>query len=197
MTTVTLAAPRRLAIGDRALGALGMLGAPLMLVEEIRFGFGASRMDFWTSLGGVVYMLGALASLLALRRRRASGDGRLAAALHGFQVATTLLAAGWSAAFLVAGPDGGGGWLWAVGDAAWPVTHLSMLALGVGMVAARRVVGWRRYPALVVGLALPSFFLVDALGLARVLGSASFGVLTTLGFLALGLSAFAGAAARR
>jgi hypothetical protein len=197
MTTITLTAPRRVALGDRLLGALGMLGAPLMLIEGIRFGFRESRMDFWTSLGGAVYMLGALASLVALRRRRVSGDGRFAAGLHGFQIATTLLAACWSAAHIVTGPDTRHGLLWIVGDSGWPLTHVSMLAYAVLVLGAGRLRGWRRWPALACGLALPSFFVLGPLVGSKPLGAASFGVLTTLGFFALGRIVFTTAAPRR
>jgi hypothetical protein len=187
----TTAAPR---LGRRALGAIGMLGSPFLLIEGIRYGFAQSRMDVWTSLGGVVYMLGVLASVVALRRRRASGDGRFATGLHRFQLAAIAAATAWSAAFVVTGPEGGSRlpWLWHVGDAAWPLTHLSVLALGILILTAGRLGGWPRFAALAAGLALPTFFALAASPVPRPVAAASFGVLTTVGFFALGWAVFEG-----
>jgi hypothetical protein len=165
-----------------------------MFIEGIRYGFAQSRMDVWTSLGGVVYMFGVLASVVALRRRRASGDGRFATGLHRFQLAAIAAAAAWSAAFVVTGPEGGRRWpwLWHVGDAAWPLTHLSVLALGILILTTGRLGGWRRFAALAAGLALPTFFALAASPVPRPVAAASFGVLTTVGFFALGWAVFEG-----
>jgi hypothetical protein len=200
MTTTTLGALDARLTGDaprldpRALGALGMLGSPLMLVEGLRYGFGQSRMDLWTSLGGVVYMLGVLACVVALRRDRASGDGRFATVLHRFQLVVIVAAACWSAAFVVTGPEGGHRWpwLWHAGDAAWPLTHLSMLALGIRILATGRLTGWRRFGAVAAGLALPSFFALAASPVPRPVAAASFGVLTSVGLFTLGWAVFRG-----
>jgi hypothetical protein len=175
-------------VDARALGTAGLLASPLMLVEGLRFGFGQSRMDVPTSVGGCLYMLGVLASVVGLRRLRAGGDGRLAAALHAFQVAAIAAAFCWSAAFVLTGPRGGRGPLWTVGDAAWPLTHLSMLALGIASANAGRLAGWRRFAPLAAGLALPAFFALSASPVPRAVAAASFGVLTTLGFAAMGLA---------
>jgi membrane protein DedA with SNARE-associated domain len=174
----------------RVLGVVGMLASPLMLVEMVRFDFAQSRMDGPTSLGGAVYMLGVLATLAGLRRMRAAGDGRSTTVLHWFQLAAATAALCWSAAFLFTGPRGGHGLAWTVGDAAWPLTHLSMLALGIHTVAARRLAGWRRYAPLVAGLALPAFFALAASSVPAPMAAASFGVLTTAGFFLLGYTVF-------
>jgi hypothetical protein len=179
--------------GARLLGAVGMLASPLMLVEGIRCGFGPSRMDVPTSVGGCVYMLGVLASVVGLRRLRAGGDGPLAAALHAFQLLVIAAAFCWSAAFLFTGPRGGRGVAWAIGDAAWPLTHLSMLALGICTVAARRFAGWRCVAPLAPGLALPSFVAFTAAAVPRPVAAAGFGVLTAAGFLLLGYTVFTSA----
>jgi hypothetical protein len=195
IATARPATPRPAASRARLLGLAGMLASPLMLVEGIRYGFGQSRMDPWTSLGGAVYMLGALASVVALRRARASGDGRLAAGLHVVQVALMLAAAAWSAAYVVTGPSGfPAGPLWTIGDAAWPLTHLSMLVLAYCTVSARRLPAWQRWAPVLPGLALPVFFALAAIFGRRPPIGASFGVLTTLGFLALGWAAYSLAA---
>lgn len=184
-TGLTAHVPR---LGHRTLGALGMLASPLMLVEGLRYDFAQSRMDLWTSLGGVAYMLGVLSSVVALRRRRASGDGRFATGLHRFQLVAIVAATCWSAAFVVTGPNGSQRWrwLWNAGDAAWPLTHLSVLALGILILTTGRLTRWHRFGALVAGLALPSFFALAAMPVPRPVAAASFGVLTAVGFFGLG-----------
>ena len=184
-----LAAPLA-ALDARVLGAIGMAASPMMLVETIRYDFGPSTMDPFTSLGGVFYMIGAICSLVALRRIRASGDGAVARWLHRLQLALAGLAAVWSGVMALGEPFGPATrFVLRLSDPAWPLTHVSMLALGLCMVVARRVEGWRRFPALACGLALPSFFALVPLGVPRPLGAAVFGVLTTVGFFGLGLAA--------
>lgn len=168
------------------LGTMGMLASPMMLVEGIRFRFGQSEMDVWTGLGGVVYMLGALASVVGLRLVRASGNGRIATGLFATQVALLAAAMYWSATYVVGGTLVHGTIVSRVTDVAWPLSHLSMLVLGTLMIRARRLEGWRRLPALAIGVALPTFIALSMLGLPRPLAASSFGVLTTLGYLGLG-----------
>jgi hypothetical protein len=163
-----------------------MLASPLMLVEGIRFRFDISEMDVWTGLGGVVYMLGALASVVGLRRLRATGDGQFAARLFWAQVVLLCTAIFWSAGYAVGLPVPMGTLLWRITDASWPLSHLSMLLLGAGMIRAGQVHGWRRFPALACGGALPMFFALTPLGVPRTVASAGFGILTMLGFLGLG-----------
>lgn len=182
-----LGAPRRLALSSRALGAYAMLVSPVMLAETVRYDFLPGHTDRIGGLLEAMYMLGALATLVGLRRLRASGDGRFAAGLFAVQCALAGIAAAFSASYVVAPMQPEGGPLWTAIDLAWPATHVSMLVLGLAMIATpRRLAGWRRFPALAVGLALPAFIACMATNVGRTAGSVSFGVLTTLGFGALG-----------
>jgi hypothetical protein len=78
-----------------------------------------------------------------------------------------------------------GGAVFNICDAAWPLSHLFMLVIGVFVLRAGIWRGWRRFPPFVCGLALPAFIAASAFGVKEV-GIILFSVMTTIGFLILG-----------
>ena len=51
-----------------------------------------------------------------------------------------------------------------VTDAAWPLSHVFMLVVGTLVLSVGRLTGWRRFPAMISGLAQPLFVGLSALG---------------------------------
>lgn len=191
MTTEPLSLPAaRHAVHRRTyvLGSLGMLGSPMLFLEGIRFGFGPADMDFWSGLGGLLYVLGWMSSLVGLRLLRASGTGAAARLLFYVQMTGLTMAAYWTTLFTLPLPVNRETLLYQVTDLAWPVSHLLMLVLGLAVLFQRRLRGWRRLPALLVGLALPTFMVLQLLGAPPLLAGLSFPLLTMSGFFLLGLA---------
>ena len=175
---------------NRTLGAVGMICSPMLALGWM---FAAPQFDqpspnpFITSLGGFLYLLGAMASATGMRRARVTGSGRGAQILYGVQMVGLFLAM-WFDILEYAAPQlRGTSWLFFITDMAYPFSHVLMLVVGAAILRAKVWRGWRRVPALLVGLALPSFFALSAV-VGRENGSFIFPLLVTLGFFTLGLA---------
>ena len=190
MTTsvASLPAPSVPGPSTRSLGTLGLLAAPALALEGPlqRLAATADGRDVVMGLCSLAYVAGWAASVVGLRRLRATGEGRGARAVFGLQLAGLALAAVWAAWYVVA-PGAERSGLLRVADAAWPLSHVFMLVVFGMIVRAGRLRGWQRYPALACGLALPAVVVLRGLGAPAVAGMA-FPLLTTLGFALLGVA---------
>jgi len=192
---MVLPAPRKgLLVTERLLGTLGMLASPMMLVEMLFFGFRQHGSNRVIGLLGVIYTVGWFCSALGMRRSRATGDTALSKGVFVLQLVGLVLAFFWSLQELIHTGVDKSGLFYGVTDAAWPLSHLFMLVIGILTVRAGVWEGWRRFAPLLVGLALPA-----AIAAASVFGMAemgiTFAVMTTAGFFALGYSVRTGAGA--
>ena len=183
---LVMAAPRNGAlVTNRLLGTLGMLAAPMMLAEMLIFGFTQHGSNRVIGVLGVIYIAGWICSAVGMRRSRVTGDGALSKGAFVVQLAGLLLAFLWSLQEVVySGPEMRGVF-YGVTDAAWPLSHLFMLAVGILTLRAKIWEGWRRFAPLLAGLALPVAVAAASVAGRGAMGIA-FGVMTTAGFLALG-----------
>ncbi|MDQ3799351.1 MAG: hypothetical protein M3384_07875, partial [Acidobacteriota bacterium] len=147
-----------------------------------------SPYPFVTSLGGILYLLGAAASATAMRNMRVTGSGRGAAILYAVQMTGLFLAMIFDV-FQYVAPHLRGTPLFFITDMAYPFSHVLMIVVGVAVVRAGVWRGWRRIPAFLVGLALPLFFGGWAL-FGRVESSFVFPLFVTVGFFLLGFAIF-------
>ena len=176
---------------NRILGVVGMILSPMLFLASF---FYAPQLDqpnplqFWANLGGFLYLLGAIASATAVRNLRVTGTGRGAAVLYIVQMIGLFLAMGFDV-LEYAAPPLRETWLFFITDMAYPFSHLLMIIVGVAIVRAGVWRGWRRIPAFLVGLALPSF-----IGLSLAFGRENTGfifpLMVTAGFFTLGLAVF-------
>jgi hypothetical protein len=180
-----------LLITNRTLGIIGMILSPMLYFTTF---FHAPEFDqpspypFATSLGGILYLLGAAASATAMRNMRVTGSGKGAAILYTVQMIGLFLAMCFDV-FQYVAPHLRGTPLFFITDMAYPFSHVLMIVVGVAVVRAGVWRGWRRIPAFLVGLALPSFFGGWAL-FGRVESSFVFPLLVTVGFFLLGFAVF-------
>ena len=176
-------------ISHRVLGAVGMFLSPMLVLGWM---FHAQQFEqpspnpLITSLGGILYLLGAMASATAMRNLRVTGSGIGGAILYFVQM-TGLFLAMWFDVFEYAAPQLRGTWLFFITDLAYPFSHILMIVVGVAVLRAGVWRGWRRFPAFLVGLALPSFILLSVL-FGRANWSFIFPLLVTTGFFTLGLA---------
>jgi hypothetical protein len=179
-------APRKdVLVTNRSLGTLGMLASPMMLAEMLIFGFRQHGSNRVIGVLGVIYIVGWICSAVGMRRSRVTGDNALSKGVFALQLLGLLLALLWSLQEIIYSGSDTSGVFHRVTDAAWPLSHLLMLPVGILTLRAGVWEGWRRFAPLLVGLALPV-----AIAAALVAGQAGMGIafagMTTAGFLALG-----------
>lgn len=176
----------------RTLGAVGMILSPMLLFASFFFANESSPRPvsdaLLAALGGVLYLLGATASATALRRIRATGSGKGALVLYVVQLTGLLLAMCFDV-LENAAPQLRETSLYFITDMAYPFSHMLMNIVGITIVRAGVWRGWRRIPAFLVGLALPSFIALSA-AVGRENAGFIFPLMVTLGFFTLGLAVF-------
>ena len=188
MSANNLAVPapgRDVLVTNRLLGTLGMLASPMMLAEMLIFGFSQHGSNRVIGVLGVIYTAGWVCSAVGMRRSRVTGDTALSRVVFVVQLAGLLLAFLWSLQEVVHSGIDKGGAFYGVTDAAWPLSHLFMLVIGILTVRAKVWGGWRRFAPFLAGLALPVAAASASVAGRGAMGFA-FGVMTTAGFLALG-----------
>lgn len=176
---------------NRVLGAVGMLLSPMLFVSSLFYAseFGQPNpRQFWASLGGFLYILGAMLTATAIRSLRVTGSGRGAAILYYVQM-TGLLLAMTIDVLEFAAPQRRETLVFFLIDMGYPFSHLLMIVVGTAIVRAKVWRGWRRIPAYLVGFALPSF-IVLSLAAGRENAGFIFPLMVTTGFFTLGLAVF-------
>ncbi len=175
----------------RILGVIGMLGAPGLLVEEcIRraCSIGDFEATTATSVAGLVYVIGWMASTIGLRRMRATGAGYVALAVFVIQMAGLFLAGAQQVIELSGSSGVRSSTFYRICDSAWPLSHLFMIVVGGMVIAGSRIKGPSRFAALACGLTLPLSIALRALN--HTASIFSMGLFTTLCFTASGLTVF-------
>jgi hypothetical protein len=175
----------------RALAVVGMLASPAFLVQWLADGpFAAAAApqvpNVRANAMDLVYLAGFAASVVGLRRLRATGAGRGAAVLFAVQLVGLCLAASQDLQDL-AGVRALGGAFYAAADVAWPVSHVLMLVVFAAVWRARVWTGWRRWTPLACGLVVPVMIAAAAIGGRTAMGFV-FCPGTAVAFFALGLA---------
>jgi hypothetical protein len=176
--------------GVRLLGALALLGSPMMLVQYVWWRVagpaapgpesGIAQVEF------LLYIWGFAAAAAGLRRLRVTGRGRGAAIVTAVQAVGLFLASLQPWLDLTVGRARGGAFYMAT-DIAWPASHVYMLVVGVAALRAGVWRGWRRWTPLACGLAFP--LMAAGAGLfGREAMGAVFGPATALAFGALAVA---------
>jgi hypothetical protein len=161
-----------ISMNDRTLGNIAMICAPALLVEALLTGGGERPLVI--GLASMVFMAGWICSNTVMRRTRAAGTGGWGRAVLLVQLVGLVLACLFGF-FEATGLLGRDDLAFNVMDAAWPLSMLWMLVVGVTVVFAGRMPGWRRFAPLLCGLWLPLGIPLQAV-LGGQTGSIMFGV---------------------
>ena len=173
----------------RALGIIGMIFAPALYIGSF---FRSADFEepnanqLFSSIFGVLYIGGAMASAIAVRRLRVTGNGAGATILFAVQT-VGLFAAMWFDILEYAAPHLKESTIFFITDMAYPFSHVLMIIVGIAVWRTGVWRGWRVVPPFLCGFALPSFFAASAI-FGRENGSVVFPVLVTIGFFLLGLA---------
>jgi hypothetical protein len=178
-------------ISTRTLGLIGMFLSPMLFFASLFYGAmdQPSPYPLITSLGGILYLGGAMASAVALRRLRVTGSGKGAKVLFIVQIIGLLTAMCFDALEYAAPHLRDRSWLYFITDLAYPFSHVLMIVVGAAVARAKIWRGWRRIPAFLVGFALPSFIALS-IAFGRENAGFVFPLMVTTGFFTLGLAIF-------
>ncbi len=168
----------------RLLGTLGMIGSPMLLLESILYGFQRHESGPLVGVLSFVYIVGWLCSIIGLSTLNATGTSRLGRAVLGVQLVGLTLAAAW-AIFCIIPISDKDSIFYQVTDAAWPLSHVFMIVVGIAALLAKQLPGWQRFVPLLCGLALPVGVLGGAIG-GGLMADITFSVATALAFFLLG-----------
>lgn len=166
-------------MNDQTLGNIAMICAPALLVEALLTN-GEER-PLVIGLASMVFMAGWICANTVMRRTRAAGTGRWGRAVLLVQLVGLVLAClfGFFEATGLIGDDNA---VFVATDLAWPLSMLWMLVVGITVVVAKRMSGWRRFAPLLCGLWLPLGIPFQAV-LGEQTGSIMFGVSAVLWLL--------------
>jgi hypothetical protein len=146
----------------QTLGVLALIGAPFLLLGPLLAqGYPPLSGPWFYGVWAFVYITAWMCSIQGLRLLEATGRSRFGKGIL-WVITGTLVLADLSNLYALAAP-GEKSALFLCLDAFWPLSNLAMLVVGIAVVAAKGLPGWRRYVPLLAGLWLPFTLAVKAL----------------------------------
>lgn len=143
----------------KILGTATLVGAPFLLVgPQMGHVYKPLAEPWFYGIWAVIYVTAWMCSIEGLRRMEATGKSRFGKGIL-WAITGTLMLANLSNLYASIVP-GYKSTLFIFLDAFWPISNLIMLVVGITVVAAKGLPGWRRYVTLVVGLWFPLTVLV-------------------------------------
>lgn len=170
---------------NHLLGTIGMIFSPMLFVSlmiDTSFADIPHRAQI-SSAFQLLYLSGWMCSAVGIRVQRATGKG-IGGIIFVVQIAGLLLAMGLNFIEISQSNPDGTGLIYHVTDAAWPLSHLFILVVGVAVMRAKVWRGLRRLTPFVCGSAL-LLMIPFALLLGQTKSAPVFGLLTTIGFMSL------------
>ncbi|MDQ3290572.1 MAG: hypothetical protein M3Q05_04715 [Bacteroidota bacterium] len=147
---------------NKTLGILALIGAPALLIGMHLEQAYKSLSDSWfTGVWGIIYISAWIASIIALRRIEATGKSQFGRTIL-WVITGTLILANISNVYQLIAPQDKS-ILFLILDSFWPISNLIMLVVGITVIKAKVLTGWKRYVPLVVGLWFPLTMLTMAL----------------------------------
>jgi hypothetical protein len=144
-------------MNDRILGTIAMICAPALLIEELlRQG---QENAVITGIASMVFMAGWISSNTGMRRMQAAGTGKWGRAVLQIQLVGLVLAFMFGL-FEATGLLGRESIIFNITDAAWPLSMIWMLVVGIAVIRANRLSGWQRF----VPLLCPFWLLIAIVG---------------------------------
>ena len=140
-------------MNNQTLGTIAMICAPALLIEGLLVRGGDNAVI--TGIASMVFMAGWICTNAGLRRMQAAGTGKWGRTVLLIQLAGLVLAFlfGFFEATSLLGRDS---IIFNVTDAAWPLSMLWMIVVGVTVIVAKRISGWPRFVPLLCPLWLPT-----------------------------------------
>ena len=139
-------------MSNRVLGAIAMICAPWLLIGALLL---QGREDgLITGITGMVFMAGWICANTAMRRMHATGTSTWGRAVLLIQLVGLVMAFMFEF-FEATGLLGRESIIFNATDAAWPLSMVWMLVVGVTVIVAKRLSGWQRFVPLLCPFWLP------------------------------------------
>ena len=161
-------------MNNRLLGTIAMICAPALLIEGLLLR--GQENAVITGIASMIFMAGWICSNIGMWRMRATGTGTWGRAVLLIQLVGLVLAFMFGF-FEATGLLGRESIVFNITDAAWPLSMLWMIVVGITVIRAKRLSGWQRFVPLLCPFWLP----------LAILGTIAFG--ETGGFLGVGFAA--------
>ncbi|NUO79815.1 hypothetical protein HUU05_07040 [candidate division KSB1 bacterium] len=185
MTPSTLAATFPIRVANvRALGAVGILAAPMLLFSVPFLETSSATSSRIAAALGMLFLFGWLCSALGLRLLRVTGSSAASKFAFVIQLLGLTLAAAQQVQDMIYANQIPSNVFYQICNAAWPLSVLFMLVIGAMALRAGVWAGWHRFTPLLCGLALPLMFLLRAVW-GREVGVFFFGIYTTIAWALL------------
>lgn len=139
-------------MNNRLLGTIAIICAPALLIEELLLR-GQENAPI-TGIASMLFMAGWICSNIGMWRMRATGTGKWGRAVLLVQLVGLVLAFMFGL-FEATGLLDRESIVFNVTDAAWPLSMLWMIVVGVTVIVANRLSGWQRFVPLLCPLWLP------------------------------------------
>ncbi len=172
-------------MNTRLLGTLGMLGSPMLLLEGLLYRFQQRDTDQLIAVLGLLFVGGWICSVLGLRMLKATGNSMPGKAVLVVQLIGLVFAGLWAIIHIVNPNPDTDNILYGVADAAWPLSVIFMIVVGIATLIAKRLPGWHRFTPLLCGLALPVAILASMVA-GEQAGEVAFGIYTAVTWGLLG-----------
>jgi hypothetical protein len=170
-------------MNNRILGMIAMICAPAMLIEALWL---QGREDpLVIGIASSIFMAGWICSNIGMQQMRATGTGAGGRAVLIIQLVGLVLACAFGL-IEATGLFDENNIVFIVTDAAWPLSMLFMLVVGIAVLLAKRLSGWQRFVPLLCGLTFPVSIilgLVTGLGLDGPMEFVFFGLIAVLWML--------------
>ena len=129
-------------MNGRTLGTIAMICAPALLLEGILVQ--GRENAIITGIASMIFMLGWICTNVGMRHMQAAGTGKWGRAVLLIQLVGLVLAFSFGF-FEATGLLGRDSIIFNATDAAWPLSMLWMLVVGITVIVAKRLTGWRRF----------------------------------------------------
>ena len=163
-------------MNNRILGTIAMICAPALLVEL--FLTRGQQNDVIIGIASMVFMAGWIWANIGMQRMRATGTGKWGRAVLLIQLVGLVLAFMFGL-FEATGLLGRESIIFNITDAAWPLSMLWMVVVGITVIRAKQLSGWQRYVPLLCPFWLP-IALVSSAAFGETAGSVAYGFTAVL-----------------
>ncbi len=149
-------------MSNKVLGVLALIGAPWLCIGMYLENTNPHLSDSWfTGFWGIIYLTAWMCSVVALQRLEATGESKFGKGILWILLASLTIANISNIIQMVVEKNKPPYFI--VIDLFWPLSNVLMLVVGIQIIIANRIRGWKKYIPLIVGMWLPLAFLSMAM----------------------------------